>query len=55
LALLAGALEKLGLSARSYHRILRIARTVADLEQSVKLERHHMLQAIQLRRSGFGV
>ena len=55
LALLAGALEKLGLSARSYHRILRIGRTVADLEQSVKLERHHMLQAIQLRRSGFGV
>ncbi|NWK77167.1 YifB family Mg chelatase-like AAA ATPase [Aquitalea sp. LB_tupeE] len=53
LALLAGALEKLGLSARSYHRILRIARTVADLEGKVKLERHHMLQAIQLRRSGF--
>jgi magnesium chelatase family protein len=52
LGLLAQALDRLGLSARSYHRILRIARTVADMEGSVRLGRQHMLQAIQLRRSG---
>ncbi|MBV8680616.1 MAG: YifB family Mg chelatase-like AAA ATPase [Aquitalea sp.] len=52
LSMLAQLLERLGLSARSYHRILRIARTVADMEGVQRLERKHMLQAIQLRRSG---
>jgi predicted ATPase with chaperone activity len=50
--LLADALDRLGLSARSYHRILRIARTIADMEGDHGLNRQHMLQAIQLRRSG---
>lgn len=53
--LLTEALERLGLSARSYHRILRIARTVADVDGSARLERQHMLQAIQLRRSGLAL
>ena len=52
LQMLVTVLDRLGLSARSYHRILRIARTIADLEGAEQLGRQHMLQAIQLRRSG---
>ena len=55
LALLADALDRLGLSARSYHRILRIARTIADMNGDLGLNRQHMLQAIQLRRSGLAL
>ncbi len=45
------ALEKLGLSARAYHRILRVARTIADLDGGVGLlEREHLAEALQYRR-----
>ena len=50
-ALLERTLEKLGLSARAYHRILRVARTVADLADSARIETPHLLEAIQLRRA----
>ncbi|WP_434630330.1 YifB family Mg chelatase-like AAA ATPase [Chromobacterium sp. CV08] len=50
LALLAEVLPRLGLSARAYHRILRVSRTIADLEQAERIGRGHVLQAIQLRR-----
>ncbi|KJH65822.1 YifB family Mg chelatase-like AAA ATPase [Chromobacterium violaceum] len=50
LAVLAKALQQLGLSARAYHRILRVSRTIADLQGAETINRNHVLQAIQLRR-----
>ncbi len=49
-ALLERAVDKLGLSARAYHRILRVARTVADLDASAQIRSPHLSEAIQFRR-----
>ncbi len=47
--LLESAVEKFGLSARAYFRILKIARTIADLSQATELRSLHVSEAIQYR------
>lgn len=44
------AIQKLGLSARAYHRILRVARTIADLAGSPSIETPHLTEALAYRR-----
>ncbi|HWR72160.1 MAG TPA: ATP-binding protein, partial [Nitrospirota bacterium] len=47
--LMEAAMNKLGLSARAYNRVLKVARTIADLEGSEKIASHHISEAIQYR------
>jgi len=49
--LLERALDQLGLSARAYHRILRVARSIADLDGSDAVRTAHLMEAIQYRRA----
>jgi magnesium chelatase family protein len=41
--------ERLALSARAYHRVIKIARTIADLENSEDIKQSHILEALQYR------
>ncbi|MFW5853496.1 MAG: YifB family Mg chelatase-like AAA ATPase [Patescibacteria group bacterium] len=45
------AAEKLELSARVYHKLIKIARTIADLEESDKIKPEHMMEALQYRHT----
>ncbi len=47
--LLEDSASRLGLSARAYHRVMKIARTIADLEGSNEIDKNHILEAIQYR------
>jgi magnesium chelatase family protein len=49
-SILARALDQLGLSARSYHRILKVARTIADLDGRDSIRADHVGEAIQFKR-----
>jgi len=48
--LLAKAMTRMSLSARAYHRILKVARTIADLAGSANITATHVAEAIQFRR-----
>lgn len=53
--LLAQAAEKLRLSARGYHRVLKVARTLADLDGDEKVGRIHLAEALAYRGAGEGL
>ncbi|GAA0308398.1 YifB family Mg chelatase-like AAA ATPase [Rhodovulum strictum] len=50
-ALLARVAERFGLSARGYHRVLRVARTIADLDGAATVARPHVAEAVSFRLS----
>ena len=48
--LLKQAMTELGLSARAHDKVLRIARTIADLAGEANIQSHHLAEAVQYRR-----
>ena len=48
-ALVKAAMSQLQLSARAFHRILKLARTIADLDGSDPIKTHHLAEALQYR------
>jgi len=48
--LLEQAIDRFGLSSRAYHRILKVARTIADLESSLDIQTQHLTEAINYRQ-----
>lgn len=52
LQLLRDAAEKMKFSARDYHRVLKVARTLADLDENLTVGRIHLAEAISYRIAG---
>jgi len=48
-------MEKMRLSARAYHRILKLARTIADLDSSEEIQLHHLTESISYRQQDSGM
>jgi magnesium chelatase family protein len=53
--LLNSSAKKLDLSARAYHRIIKLARTIADLDHKEEIGTSHILEALQYRPKRFGI
>ena len=53
-ALLRRAAERIGLTARGYYRVLRTARTIADMAGAANVQRDHLAEAISYRLPFFG-
>jgi magnesium chelatase family protein len=49
LLLMKQAMTELGLSARAYDKVRRVARTIADLEGERNIQEHHLAEAVQYR------
>jgi len=47
--LLEQAIDRLGLSARAYHRVLKVARTIADFAGEANIRSSHLAEAVQYR------
>ena len=52
-AVMKGAFQRMGLTARSYDRILRVARTIADLDGAADIAVEHLAEAVQYRESAY--
>jgi magnesium chelatase family protein len=52
MSLLAQSAERLGISPRGFHRSIKLARTIADLDDSTNIEEKHILEALQYRPKG---
>ena len=52
-AVMKGAFQRMGLTARSYDRILRVARTIADLDGAADIGVEHLAEAVQYRESAY--
>ncbi|HLB11980.1 MAG TPA: magnesium chelatase, partial [Dehalococcoidia bacterium] len=52
--LLRAAMKQLGLSARAFHRVLKLARTIADLAGAQTIASSHLAEALQYRPRGPG-
>ena len=53
IALLQQAISRLNFSARAYHRVLKVARTIADMEGENTVSARHIAEAVQYRRLNF--
>jgi magnesium chelatase family protein len=48
-SLIRSAMRQMHLSARGYHRVLKVSRTIADLEDADVIQTHHLAEALQYR------